>query len=210
MAVAKASDVSVSIDSFETRSGAGRNSKEKFTTYCMAVVVSGECAGEWTVYRRYSQFVALHKTLDADIRESLKLPPKRISGNFKESFLEGRRIALQDYMMGLLAVDDVFGRSPDLKSFLGIKVYLLGSGGGAGRQGQALPNGRVAQNKRLTEFNWVHRTGGVPPSALRGAAAADESPRGGAKQQSSGRCHHDYTCGEGAYCFKFQCSSGVL
>ena len=169
----RAADVSVSIPSYETRTGAGRGSKEKFTTYCLAVLVGGSGGeAEWTVFRRYSQFLALHKSLDADVREALHgtpLPPKRMNGNFNDTFLQQRRAALEAYVTGLLVVDDIFRRAPDVKSFLGMNLHLLNGGNGSASR-------LVGHNKKLTEFNWVHRTGGIPSSSLRSAAANRRGP----------------------------------
>ena len=158
-------NIVVTIPSMETRSGAGRDGKEKFTMYCVTVSIDGGKLGEWSVYRRYSQFLALHKSLNPDIRIDLKLPPKRIHGNFDRKFLAARKEALETYLTVLLAVENIFYEAPDVRSFLGMNLHMNAI---TGRQngGQRKP-----QNKNLTEFNWVHRTGGIPASALRSAAA---------------------------------------
>lgn len=55
---------------------------------------------EWNVYRRYSQFFEMHKTLrrNFSVVDSFKFPPKKTIGNKDARFVEDRRRMLQDYV----------------------------------------------------------------------------------------------------------------
>ncbi|KAK2569051.1 Sorting nexin-29 [Acropora cervicornis] len=55
---------------------------------------------EWNVYRRYSQFFDVHKSLRRKfpVVETFKFPPKKRLGNKDSLFVEDRRRLLQDYL----------------------------------------------------------------------------------------------------------------
>lgn len=55
---------------------------------------------EWNIYRRYSQFFEMHKTLRRKFHvvDSFKFPPKKTLGNKDSQFVEDRRRLLQDYL----------------------------------------------------------------------------------------------------------------
>lgn len=59
---------------------------------------------EWNVYRRYSQFYALHKALRKNnpIVNSFDFPPKKSIGNKDAKIVEERRKRLQRYLRCLL------------------------------------------------------------------------------------------------------------
>ena len=155
--------VTITIPSFETRTCNGK----KFTTFCVAVVVEG--SQDWTVYRRYSQFSALHNALPPQLREKLNLPKKRFKGNFKPVFLETRRAELEAYMMQLLSTPGLNEEDGDVGSFLGMDLHVMGGG-------NPVSGGKHPQNRDLTEFNWVHRTGGFGGSNMRTSRKGKSSP----------------------------------
>lgn len=55
---------------------------------------------EWNIYRRYSEFYALHKDLQKKDRlvAAFDFPPKKTVGNKAEKFVEDRRKRLQTYL----------------------------------------------------------------------------------------------------------------
>ena len=55
---------------------------------------------EWNIYRRYSEFYALHKDLQKKDRlvANFDFPPKKTVGNKAEKFVEDRRKRLQTYL----------------------------------------------------------------------------------------------------------------
>lgn len=71
----------------------------------------------WMVYRRYRNFYNLDQKLRKKFALRLSLPKKKLLGNLKTEFIEGRRVALHVYMQQLLRVPDV-QNSPELTAFL--------------------------------------------------------------------------------------------
>ena len=55
---------------------------------------------EWNIYRRYSEFYALHKDLQKKEKlvAAFDFPPKKTVGNKAEKFVEDRRKKLQTYL----------------------------------------------------------------------------------------------------------------
>lgn len=78
---------------------------------------------EWNVYRRYSQFFEMHKTLRRkfSVVDSFKFPPKKTLGNKDSRFVEDRRRLLQDYLrrvVNLYVTSDQELRSETTKTTL--------------------------------------------------------------------------------------------
>ena len=70
--------------------------------------------GTFEVLRRYRQFDALNLELQQEAPE-IKLPSfpkKRALGNLATEFVEERRLALEDYLRGLLSIDGVMRLEP--------------------------------------------------------------------------------------------------
>lgn len=80
-------------------SGNGSNStgSSPFHVYQVYLRIRDE---EWNIYRRYSEFYALHKDLQKKDRivANLDFPPKKTVGNKAEKFVEDRRKRLQTYL----------------------------------------------------------------------------------------------------------------
>ncbi|KAJ3425219.1 sorting nexin [Anaeramoeba flamelloides] len=73
-------------------------------------VIVSEQSQKWGVWIRYSEFRNLHQILKKKFPSELKqirLPPKKIIGNFDEDFLEQRRLGLEEYINALLKDEDV-------------------------------------------------------------------------------------------------------
>ena len=135
---------------------------EKFTTYSLLIVT---CDGdEWTVYRRYSQFLKLHNSLPDHIKTTLTLPGKKYNGHLHDTFVTKRMKGLELYTQ-LLIESDIKGT--DVGSFLGCDLHSRPQT--KGRKPSAL------KNKNMTEFNWVHRTGGMESNASPGGARNNAS-----------------------------------
>ncbi|KAA0149269.1 hypothetical protein FNF28_07372 [Cafeteria roenbergensis] len=81
---------------------------------------------KWSVFRRYSEFADLDKSLRHTYgyqMNSIKLPGKRLFGNKRPEFLDERQAALQQYLRGVLRIRriaDFAGRAgfSDLRAFL--------------------------------------------------------------------------------------------
>lgn len=93
--------------------------------YALYVVEVQRNAGEqvpaatWSVARRYSEFHELHQKLRSmypSVR-SLDFPRRRMVMNFQSEFLRKRRLALEQYLQGLLLLPEVC-RSRELRAFL--------------------------------------------------------------------------------------------
>lgn len=71
---------------------------------------------EWNVYRRYSQFLTLHKDFKKQypIISAFKFPPKKTIGNRDSKFVEERRLKLQQYLRRLL--NHIIANNPQLTS----------------------------------------------------------------------------------------------
>jgi len=96
----------------------------------------------WDVFRRYSEFAALHKALIELIAEDPrlkraakagrfhlpKLPPSKFVGNLKENFLFERMHALHTYLVDLLAIEQLHTCRPVLE-FVGALTAEVGSDG---------------------------------------------------------------------------------
>ena len=81
-------DVHLTVPTYQTQDGV--------TFYILEVRIANV---KWTVKHRYNEFVELHDVLvsehcvDKDI-----LPPKKLIGNKTESFVEKRRVGLENYL----------------------------------------------------------------------------------------------------------------
>eukprot|EP01090_Pellita_catalonica_P020184 TRINITY_DN7095_c0_g1_i1.p1 TRINITY_DN7095_c0_g1~~TRINITY_DN7095_c0_g1_i1.p1 ORF type:complete len:248 (+),score=54.25 TRINITY_DN7095_c0_g1_i1:31-774(+) len=71
----------------------------KFITYVIKVRTS---ASEWTVKRRYSEFLYLHDQLELLFAQVPKVPPKKWIFNKDASFVEKRRRKLEKFLQRLL------------------------------------------------------------------------------------------------------------
>ncbi|KAJ6230300.1 sorting nexin [Anaeramoeba flamelloides] len=74
------------------------------------IVIVTEQSQKWGVWIRYSDFRNLHKILKQKFPSELKqirLPPKKLIGNFDEDFIEQRRSGLEEYINALLQDEDV-------------------------------------------------------------------------------------------------------
>ncbi|CAH1401490.1 unnamed protein product [Nezara viridula] len=71
---------------------------------------------EWNVYRRYSQFLTLHKDFKKQypIISAFKFPPKKTIGNRDTKFVEERRVKLQQYLRRFL--NHIIANNPQLTS----------------------------------------------------------------------------------------------
>lgn len=104
----------VTIDRTETRYDAAN---KQHTVFILTVK---SCCSNWTVYRRYREFGALHKGLleKFDERVLPKLPGKKLLGSSMEAdFIEKRRSTLEHYIRSLLSVA-ASARSEVLSAFL--------------------------------------------------------------------------------------------
>ena len=84
-------------------------------------------AASWVVTRRYSEFHELHQRLRSrypSVR-NLDFPRRRMVMKFQSDFLRKRRMALEQYLRGLLLLPDVC-RSRDLRAFLSQSAIAQG------------------------------------------------------------------------------------
>jgi len=162
---------SVTIPNYQTQHG--RNN-ENFTTYSLYIITND--GDEWSVYRRYSQFLKLHMSLPESLRNEIPMPPKKYQGNLSDTFVTKRQKELEKYIQSLLALPKENLSSTDVGSFLGCDLHSRPQTKGSGSKPSAL------KNKNMTEFNWVHRTGGMnKPSPNTGK---DFGTRGGDQTSS--------------------------
>ena len=98
---------------------------------------------EWSVYRRYSQFLELAASLRGVKHvEKLSFPKKTYSPNPKNpEFLSQRRADLERYLKALALIPEI-RENADVVSFLGLN------------------SASSAASPSHTEFGWVKRTGG--------------------------------------------------
>ncbi|KAI5636107.1 PX domain-containing protein [Phthorimaea operculella] len=95
----------------------------KHTEYILRVQRGPNKENRWTVSRRYSDFAALHVSLQpANI--DLPLPPKKLIGNMQPSFIAERQIALQAYINEVLK-HQVLALTLQVRSFLDPNNYSL-------------------------------------------------------------------------------------
>ena len=92
---------------------------------------SGAVASGWIVARRYNEFWTMHQKL----RERyiavrvLDFPGKRlVPGTVTQSFLDGRRIALEKYLQSLIAIPAIC-ESDELRAFLSTQDVAVGGNG---------------------------------------------------------------------------------
>lgn len=89
----------------------------------------GSVSAGWVVARRYSQFFQLHQHLRARFPQVKKLdfPKKGVVLKFQhKSFVDARKIALQNYLRELLKMPDVC-RSKSFRLFLSSETFSLDS-----------------------------------------------------------------------------------
>ena len=109
----------VSIVETSTRTGGDGN---KYTIFHVHVEST---YGTFEVLRRYRQFDALNAELIQEASE-MNLPPfpkKRALGNLATEFVEERKLALEDYLRGVLNIDGVMRLEP-LVRFLELSLPL--------------------------------------------------------------------------------------
>lgn len=80
--------------------------KENSSFHVYQLLVKTRSGNEWSVYRRYSQFYALHKLLKRlDLRvKKLNFPPKKTLSNKTLTTVQDRRRRLEVYLMSLLYI----------------------------------------------------------------------------------------------------------
>jgi hypothetical protein len=163
---------SVSIPDYQTQHNSENN---KFTTYSIVIVTT---YGEWTVYRRYSQFLKLHNSLPEHIRNELPMPPKKFQGHLNDTFVRKRKNELEKYIQRLVSLSNLSGT--DVGSFLGCDLNAKPqTTAGIERQG--------LRNKNMTEFNWVHRTGGMGSNMIGSPNYKGKKNNNSSKKSNLGR-----------------------
>ncbi|XP_004697876.1 kinesin-like protein KIF16B isoform X2 [Echinops telfairi] len=77
--------------------------KDEHFEFEVKIAVLGET---WTIFRRYSRFREMHKTLKLKYAElaTLEFPPKKLFGNKDERFIAERRSHLEKYLRDLFRV----------------------------------------------------------------------------------------------------------
>lgn len=96
-----------------------QDSLKKHVVYTVVVMRSGSFdAQRVALQRRYSDFWLLHQQLQQEVEEveEVALPPKLLTGNFSPDGIQGRRLALQDYLGQLFSVRAV-RHSPRFAAF---------------------------------------------------------------------------------------------
>jgi len=112
IAGATASPTKVSISDTETY-----ENKKKFILYKVVVAVRGR---EFFIFRRYNEFSALYEKLKKQFPDAnLKLPGKRLFGNFDSSFIKQRRDGLHNFVQIILSRADML-QLPEVVEFLGL------------------------------------------------------------------------------------------
>ncbi|XP_065214696.1 PX domain-containing protein kinase-like protein [Planococcus citri] len=91
------------------------------TEYILKVHRGYNEENHWTIFRRYSEFCALHKDLKAVYYE-INLPPKKFFGNLEVQFVKDRQHKLQSYLNKVLD-HIVLSSSYYLKRFLDSDNY---------------------------------------------------------------------------------------
>lgn len=150
--------------------------------YCIAVKGA---RGTFHVFRRYSQFRHLHGKVRSQERleKSGKkltrrrapqldgappLPPRRFFWGETPSFVESRRRALQSYLQTLVATRDATSNE-DVEAFLGLDMNRSEAGGyGAAGRGSG----------KLSEFDYVRRTGGLRGGVSRSPSSLQRADGG--------------------------------
>ncbi|KAI1288393.1 Serine/threonine-protein kinase Sgk3 [Halotydeus destructor] len=94
------------------------STSKKHIIYRVDVTYNGKT---WTIYKRYSEFAALHETLRKQVPSSnLKLPGKKLFGNnFSMSFITIRKLGLNDFMQKILS-DNRLSSHPSVVGFLAL------------------------------------------------------------------------------------------
>eukprot|EP00128_Syssomonas_multiformis_P001256 Colp12_sorted_trinity150504_noHs@35500 len=89
--------------------------KLRFTVYKVVVKFMDK---NWTIYRRYNEFYALNEKLKKLCpNDVLKLPGKKLFGNFDPAFIKERRDALHEYVQSLVT-HPVLSQLDFVKEFL--------------------------------------------------------------------------------------------
>lgn len=109
---ATASPTKVSISDTETY-----ENKKKFILYKVVVAVGGR---QFFIFRRYNEFNTLYEKLKKQFPDAnLKLPGKRLFGNFDSSFIKQRRDGLHNFVQIILSRPDML-QLPEVVEFLGL------------------------------------------------------------------------------------------
>jgi len=91
--------------------------KKKFILYKVVVAVGGR---QFFIFRRYNEFSGLYEKLKKQFPDAnLKLPGKRLFGNFGPSFIKQRRDGLHNFVQIILSRPDML-RLPEVVDFLGL------------------------------------------------------------------------------------------
>ncbi|OQS02611.1 hypothetical protein THRCLA_05035 [Thraustotheca clavata] len=101
-----------------------------------AVIVS-QHDEQWTVHRRYRQFLNLHTKLTKLYGITLEFPERIYFNNRDPAVIQQREAALNSYIKGLLDIDRV-KESPEFRTFVGAEIDL---------------------NSNYTQFSYAFRSG---------------------------------------------------
>ena len=86
-----------------------KTNKEKYVNYKVYVRANNET---WFVLRRYKEFRALYKELRKTFPEAeLKIPPKKVFGNFSQKVINERVTGLNSLVSQILAIPDALSQS---------------------------------------------------------------------------------------------------
>ena len=145
-------------------SGSGSNHGAHYHVYQVYLRIREQ---EWNIYRRYSEFYALHKDLLKKERlvASFDFPPKKTVGNKAEKFVEDRKKRLQTYLRQIVNLmvqtNPSLQAKPDkeqvimLMPFFAENSHLRGSASGSSATGST-----AASNQRPTVFGQRRRANG--------------------------------------------------
>merc|ERR1719273_1666034 len=141
-------------------SGSGSNHGAHYHVYQVYLRIREQ---EWNIYRRYSEFYALHKDLLKKERlvASFDFPPKKTVGNKAEKFVEDRKKRLQTYLRQIVNLmvqtNPSLQAKPDKEQVIMLMPFFaenshLRSAGGSGSGGST-----ATSNQRPTVFGQRRR-----------------------------------------------------
>lgn len=168
----------ITIATTETRRDGSGNT---FTVYQIVVKMANL---RWAVYRRYSQFERLHSALVAEgfggalAKGGVVFPGKYWVGSMNKGKVSKRSESLVRYLQMLVSVEEVLYQA-DVATFFGINTTRDSADGGD-----------AAPDNSITEFGWVHRTGGLRRNTNAGGSAKKEwsNDRARSDHESAGGC----------------------
>ncbi|CAM9606506.1 unnamed protein product [Chrysoparadoxa australica] len=92
---------------------------------CHEAAGAGAGAQTWTIYRRYSNFKALHTELRAQGLRAPLLPPKRLIGSMEADFISQRRVDLESWLYQLVDYPHMDPSALDPQHSLTFRQFLL-------------------------------------------------------------------------------------